>query len=56
MLTFFVVLASGLYIRSARAAGGALDFLEVHDPVGVVQCGMSTSAVLVIWCLFHFIG
>ncbi|KAJ7878988.1 hypothetical protein B0H14DRAFT_1621548 [Mycena olivaceomarginata] len=38
MLTFFVVLASGLHIRSARAAGGALDFLEVHDPVGVVQC------------------
>ncbi|KAF7364028.1 hypothetical protein MSAN_01061500 [Mycena sanguinolenta] len=37
MLTFFFAFAS-LYLPSALAAGGALGFLIVSDPIGVVQC------------------
>ncbi|KAJ6526253.1 hypothetical protein DFH09DRAFT_170376 [Mycena vulgaris] len=37
MLTFFALLAA-LYLPFAHAAGGAVGFLIVGDPTGVVQC------------------
>ncbi|KAJ7907315.1 hypothetical protein B0H13DRAFT_2332481 [Mycena leptocephala] len=43
MLTFFAVFATlPYYISPALAAGGALGFLLVPDPVGVVQCEQYT--------------